>query len=287
MEEFKCYQCVGKNEDEQKSCERCGGDKTVLCHDEEDYFNKLANRWREETSNFSWICVDHPCYISMKKIGERAVPYILKRMQFEKTWLFCLLAEFANKTKIEKIETPGNLGESTDAWINWGIQKNLIERKKVIIYSDGACSGNPGKGGFGAIVKFSDREKIYEGGYKLTTNNRMELLGVIHPLERIGGSADVLIYTDSKYVSDAINKGWLNNWKDNGWKTTSKKPVKNQDLWKKLYHLLSKNRIIIEWVKGHNDHPENEKCDKIAVAARMRESLYTDFEYEKTRKKEA
>ncbi len=287
MKEFKCYQCDGKNSEGRKLCERCGGSGDILYADEEDYFNMLADRWREETSFNSFIDVAHPCYISIKKIGKKIVPYLLKRMQFEKTWLFCLLAEFANRTEIGEIKCPGNLGETTDRWIKWGIQKNLIEKKKVIIYSDGACSGNPGKGGYGTIVKFSDREKVYEGGYELTTNNRMELLGIIYPLERIGGYADILIYTDSQYVANAINKDWLNNWNNNGWKTAAKKPVKNQDLWIRLLNLSRRNNILIEWVKGHNDHPENERCDKIAVAARMRKGLYTDFEYEKERKKEA
>lgn len=283
MEEFKCYQCDGKNSEDQKHCDICYGQGTIIYHNEENYFNMLADRWEAETCVDSFVNIKHPCYISMKEIGEKVIPYILKRMQFEKTLLFCLLAEFANEVEIDT-SIIGKLGEITDVWIEWGIQEKFIERKAVIIYSDGACSGNPGKGGFGAIVKFSDREKIYEGGYKLTTNNRMELLGIIEPLERIGGSADIIVYTDSQYVANAINKDWLNNWSENGWKTASKKPVKNQDLWRRLLNLSRRNRILVEWVKGHNEHPENEECDKIAVAARMKESLYTDFEYEKKQK---
>ncbi len=158
-------------------------------------------------------------------------------------------------------------------------------RKKITLYSDGACSGNPGPGGFGTIVDLDGERQIYEGGYKLTTNNRMELLGIIDPLERIEEAADVTIYTDSQYIVNAINKKWLQGWIRRKWKTSSKEPVKNQDLWKRLLLLLEKNNIKIQWIRGHNEHPENEECDKIAIAARMKKNLNTDFEYEKRQKK--
>lgn len=157
--------------------------------------------------------------------------------------------------------------------------------KKITLYSDGACSGNPGPGGFGTIIDSDGKRQIYEGGYKLTTNNRMELLGIIDPLEKITEAVDVTIYTDSQYIVNAINKKWLQGWIKKKWKTSSKKSVKNQDLWKRLLPLLEKNSVKICWIKGHNEHPENEECDKIAVAARMKKDLNTDFEYEKRQKK--
>jgi len=139
------------------------------------------------------------------------------------------------------------------------------------LYSDGACSGNPGPGGYGSISFFSPKNRItFKRGYKLTTNNRMELLGVIAPLEHMTEWKEGLtieIFTDSQYVANAINKGWLENWENNGWKTSGKKKVKNIDLWKRFILLIDKHTITIQWIKGHAGHPENEECDRLAVAA--------------------
>jgi ribonuclease HI len=282
MIEKECYKCVGNTDEESKDCPRCYGDRTILYHNEEDYFNRLADRWQDDTALSSSIVVTHPCYISMKKMGEKIAPYLLKRMQREKTWLLCLLAELQNKSEDPTdADMAGYLGDLTDAWLEWGIKKNFITKQKIILYSDGACSGNPGPGGFGTIIDFGDEKVTYEGGYELTTNNRMELLGIIDPLERVGGVSDVTIYTDSQYVANAINKNWLKNWIKKDWKTAAKKEVKNQDLWQRFLPLLKRNNVKINWIKGHNEHPENEECDKIAVAARMQKNLFTDFEYEK------
>jgi ribonuclease HI len=137
--------------------------------------------------------------------------------------------------------------------------------KKVELYTDGACSGNPGPGGFGAILRYGDAEKEISGGEKETTNNRMELLAVISGLEALKEPCEVKVITDSKYFSDALEKGWLQNWKNNGWKKSNGKPVLNTDLWTRFLKLSETHKITTLWIKGHAGHPENERCDKMAV----------------------
>lgn len=138
--------------------------------------------------------------------------------------------------------------------------------KKVEIFTDGACSGNPGPGGWGAILRCNGTEKEISGGEKDTTNNRMELTGVIEALKALKFPCDVTITTDSKYVYDSITKGWVYKWKENGWRKPDKKPALNPDLWGELLNLLDTHNVTFNWVKGHNEHPENERCDKLAVA---------------------
>ena len=138
--------------------------------------------------------------------------------------------------------------------------------KKVEIFTDGACSGNPGPGGWGAILRCNGTEKELSGGEKDTTNNRMELTGVIEALKALKFPCDVTITTDSKYVYDSITKGWVYKWKENGWRKPDKKPALNPDLWSELLNLLDIHNVTFNWVKGHNEHPENERCDKLAVA---------------------
>ena len=138
--------------------------------------------------------------------------------------------------------------------------------KNVEIYTDGACSGNPGPGGWGAVLIYNGVEKQLSGSEKETTNNRMELSAVITALKALKEPCNVTLTTDSKYVCDAINKGWLNSWQKNSWKKADKKPVLNIDLWQELLPLLDKHRVEFIWVKGHNGHKYNEICEKLAVA---------------------
>ena len=134
----------------------------------------------------------------------------------------------------------------------------------VEIYTDGACSGNPGAGGWGAILRYGTVEKELSGGEDDTTNNRMELTAVIEALKALKKPCNVVLYTDSRYVMDGVNE-WMPNWKINGWRTSNKKtPVKNIDLWQTLESLLENHKIKWVWVKGHNGHPENERVDKLA-----------------------
>ena len=137
---------------------------------------------------------------------------------------------------------------------------------QVEIFTDGACRGNPGPGGWGALLRFKDNEKMIKGGEPNTTNNRMELQAAIAALESLSRSCSVKLTTDSKYVMDGIQE-WLPNWKRRGWKTASKKPVKNEDLWRKLDALSAHHDIEWHWVKGHSGHHENELVDQLANQA--------------------
>lgn len=137
--------------------------------------------------------------------------------------------------------------------------------KDVEIFTDGACSGNPGPGGWGAILRYNGHEKELSGGEANTTNNRMELTAVIEALGCLKEPCKVTLTTDSKYVSDGIGKGWAESWQQNGWRKADKKPALNPDLWEKLLELLKIHDVTINWVKGHAGHPENERCDKLAV----------------------
>ena len=138
-------------------------------------------------------------------------------------------------------------------------------KKYVEIFTDGACSGNPGPGGWGVVMRYGDKEKELCGGDKETTNNRMELTAAIMGLKALKEPCMVRLVTDSKYVSDGITKGWAENWKKNGWRKADKKPALNVDLWEQLLELINMHEVHIDWVKGHAGHPENERCDQLAV----------------------
>ncbi|GAA0477568.1 ribonuclease HI [Tatumella punctata] len=139
-------------------------------------------------------------------------------------------------------------------------------RKQVEIFTDGSCLGNPGPGGYGAILRYGKHEKEFSKGYRLTTNNRMELMAAIVALEALTEACNVTISTDSQYVRQGITQ-WIVNWKKRGWKTADKKPVKNVDLWQRLDQALQNHKIDWQWVKGHSGHPENERCDELARQA--------------------
>ena len=137
---------------------------------------------------------------------------------------------------------------------------------KIVIYTDGACRGNPGPGGWGAILQYGDHEKELYGSERETTNNRMELMAAIRALEELKRPCDVTLTTDSQYVKKGITE-WLESWKRRGWKTADKKPVKNQELWKRLEKAAEKHKIHWKWVKGHSGHEENERVDQLANQA--------------------
>ncbi len=139
--------------------------------------------------------------------------------------------------------------------------------KKVDIYTDGACSGNPGPGGWGAILCYNGVEKEISGGEPHTTNNRMELLGVITALSMLKEPCEVTLYSDSQYVTNAMTRGWAQKWKAQDWMRTKKDPALNADLWDKLLNLCNTHKVTFVWIKGHNNHPMNERCDRLAVAA--------------------
>jgi len=137
--------------------------------------------------------------------------------------------------------------------------------KQVYIFTDGACSGNPGPGGWGTVLRFGEHEKELSGGEASTTNNRMELTAVIEGLRALKEPCLVTLTTDSKYVCDSITKGWVYGWQKRGWVKSDKKPALNVDLWEQLLPLLEKHKVTFVWVKGHAGHPENERCDRLAV----------------------
>jgi ribonuclease HI len=135
--------------------------------------------------------------------------------------------------------------------------------ESVEIFTDGACSGNPGPGGWGALLRFKGQEKELHGGETETTNNRMELMAAIRALEALKRPSRVALTTDSNYLRDGVTK-WIHGWKKNGWKTAAKKPVKNKDLWERLDTALQPHEIDWHWIKGHSGHPENERADALA-----------------------
>lgn len=151
--------------------------------------------------------------------------------------------------------------------------------KTVTIYTDGACSGNPGAGGYGVVLLYGTARKELSGGFQRTTNNRMEVLAVIKGLEALKEPCNVFLYSDSKYVVDAIEKGWVVKWKQNGWMRNKKEKALNVDLWERLLRLLEQHRVNFRWVKGHADNPENERCDQLAREALRQENLPEDENY--------
>jgi len=153
--------------------------------------------------------------------------------------------------------------------------------KNIVIYTDGAASGNPGPGGYGTVLLYGDLRKELSGGFRKTTNNRMELLAVIEGLKALKASCNVTVYSDSKYIVDAIEKGWLVNWIKRNWVKSNKERVLNPDLWQQLCVLLSKHNVKFIWVKGHDGNIENERCDELAVAAYKQPNLPPDVYYEK------
>lgn len=153
-----------------------------------------------------------------------------------------------------------------------------MSKKKLTIYTDGSCLGNPGKGGYGAVLLFNEHRKELSQGYKLTTNNRMEMRAVIAALTELKEPCEVTLYTDSQYVKNAFTKKWIDNWQRNGWKTAAKKPVKNKDLWLQFIPLLEKHDVNFRWVKGHSGDPENERCDELARGAASSGDLIEDEE---------
>lgn len=148
--------------------------------------------------------------------------------------------------------------------------------KNVEIFSDGACSGNPGPGGFGVILRCNGVEKEISGGYKNTTNNRMEIMGAIVGLEMLKEPCEVTITTDSQYLVNAIEKGWARKWKTNGWMRNSKEKALNADLWDRLLNVIAKHKVRFQWIRGHAGHAENERCDRLAVQAASRSDLPED-----------
>lgn len=150
---------------------------------------------------------------------------------------------------------------------------------KFTIYTDGACTGNPGPGGYGIVIKGPGKAQELSGGFSLTTNNRMELLATIIGLKALNEPSAITLFSDSKYVVDAINKEWVFRWQTNNWKRNKKDKAENVDLWKQLLPLLKKHKVTFKWVKGHAGDPANERCDMLAVIAAKKKNLPQDKGY--------
>ncbi|MGP7733252.1 ribonuclease HI [Oceanimonas smirnovii] len=147
--------------------------------------------------------------------------------------------------------------------------------KQVQLYTDGSCLGNPGPGGYGAVLIYKQHRKELSGGFRLTTNNRMELLAAIEGLNALSSPCEVSLTTDSQYVRQGITQ-WISGWKRNNWRTSAKTPVKNADLWQQLDDACQRHKVEWHWVKGHSGHPENERCDDLAREAAMKESSHRE-----------
>lgn len=154
--------------------------------------------------------------------------------------------------------------------------------KKVEIYTDGACKGNPGPGGYGCVLLYRQHRLELSGGFRQTTNNRMEILAVIKALEVLKEPCEIDLYSDSRYVVDAVNQNWLKNWQRNGWRKSDKSDVLNRDLWERLSRLMPKHQIHFHWIKGHASNPCNDHCDQLASAAALAplEKLQQDLVFE-------
>lgn len=158
-----------------------------------------------------------------------------------------------------------------------------MQLMNVRLYSDGSARGNPdGPGGYGTILQYTDsngrlHEREYSQGYVKTTNNRMELMGVITGLEALTKPCNVEVFSDSKYVTEAFNSKWIDNWVKNNWRKSDKKPVLNKDLWIRLLRAVGNHNVVFNWIKGHDGHPENERCDELAVNAALSDNLIDDI----------
>ena len=155
--------------------------------------------------------------------------------------------------------------------------------KQVVLYTDGGCDPNPGPGGYGIVLIFGGRRKELSGGYRLSTNNRMELMAAIKGLEAISEPCMVKLYSDSKYLVQAMNQGWAQAWKTRGWRRSGKDPAANPDLWEKLLTLCQKHKVEFVWIRGHAGNPENERCDRLVTQAMRASNLSIDEEYESSR----
>ena len=156
----------------------------------------------------------------------------------------------------------------------------MASKKHILIYTDGACTGNPGPGGYGVVLIYGEHRRELSGGYRRTTNNRMELMGPIKGLEALNQSCLVTLYSDSQYVVEGIEKGWAKRWRGNGWMRNKREQAVNPDLWGRLLDLCETHEVEFRWVRGHSGDVENERCDRLAVQAAHQKDLTTDEGYE-------
>jgi len=181
------------------------------------------------------------------------------------------------KTGYNWLQPPGIIPN----WVSYqlkGYASNLMN--SVIIYTDGACTGNTGPGGYGAVIVNNRQRQELSGGFRLTTNNRMELTAAIEALKSLKSSSSVKLYSDSKYLVDAMTLGWVEQWKSNRWRNSSKQKVLNSDLWKEMLYQCNRHQLTFTWVQGHAGNRENERCDALSTTAARRKNLPPDKGYE-------
>lgn len=162
----------------------------------------------------------------------------------------------------------------------------MNDATEITVYTDGACIGNPGPGGYAAILISGSKRKEIVGGFHLTTNNRMEILAAVIALEALKWPSRVKVHSDSRYLVDAVMKGWAQRWRDNGWKRNAKEEAVNADLWERLLIICEKHEVEFVWVQGHAGHPEDERCDLLSVAAAQADGLPADIGYEERQAKQ-
>jgi ribonuclease HI len=226
--------------------------------------------------------------IRLERIGEIELPRIDELIEFRGYAM--LLNALTNKKEDIWREIILDMEHSrlkTDELIKASyFRGSSIELKEVNIYTDGACIGNPGPGGYAAILKYGKQQKEISGGYKLTTNNRMEIMAVIVGLEALKDVCSVTVWSDSEYLVKAMNEGWTRKWKQYNWRLNNRKKAANIDLWDRLLKLCEIHDVDFEWVKGHNDNKENVRCDELANIAAYGNNLQEDYGYEKKVKPE-
>ena len=188
----------------------------------------------------------------------------------------------ASKMKTHAQAKPKPYGKDTKR--SKAVRKAPLKSDGIIIYTDGGCINNPGPGGYGVVIINGNQRKELSGGFRLTTNNRMELTACIEALRQLKRSSTVTLHSDSKYVVNGIMKGWAKRWRSNGWMRTKNDPAINPDLWEELLGLCDKHAVEFVWVKGHAGNPENERCDRLANQAVAKTGLLVDEGYEKQRR---
>jgi ribonuclease HI len=172
------------------------------------------------------------------------------------------------------------LAESAGIGIQADPMEEFLQAGKVVIYTDGSAMNNPGPGGYGVVLKFNGHRKELSGGFRLTTNNRMEIIACIAGLNSLKQPSDVMIVSDSKYVVESMNQGWARRWQANGWRRNDKEKAENADLWAELLTLCGRHTVAFQWIKGHNSTKENERCDQLALGAAQKSGLPADAGFE-------
>lgn len=221
-------------------------------------------------------------YKGFEKLGD-AREWLQAKTTPQKPKTLRLMPEIVDNRKNTRVSGPyPNKRISGSVRKQYCDHNQLLAEGKVIIFTDGSCIGNPGTGGYGAVILIDNQRTEISGGYRSTTNNRMELLACISALEKLKTPAKVVLYTDSRYIVNGVNKGWAKRWRSQNWMRSPKMPAKNADLWTRLLDLCDKHEVQFEWVKGHAGNPDNERCDELSVKAASSPNLPYDID-KKTR----